>query len=228
MNPPDASLPPSQAEETRFPLDPEHAGLRAAMLLGFILIWLLVFMLARALLRIDGAVVISIVAGFAAATLLARHLEKWLKRRWPSGRSVALTGRRIRLLKRGQEQESLNAEQAIAVLTWCFRISRRSRVPKGWFMVACALEQDERHIPVYAFVPPDEFESMQRPGQFTQLQGRRQRRDSSDLRLAGEQKRLHSAEQIRWMQGGEMSRDEFRAYLRFLQQRFPEWMPNLV
>lgn len=227
MNAGDSYL-PTPAAENRFLLDPEHAGLRAAMLLGFLLVWLLVFLLGRALLQIEGAVIISIGAGFAAATLLSQRMERWLKPRWPSGRSVALEGRRIRLLRRGQEQEALDLEQEINVLTWCFRINRRSRVPKGWFMVACALEQDERHIPVYAFMPPEEFEQLQRSGLFTQLQGRRQRRDSGDLRLAGEQKRLHGAEQIRWLQGGEMARDEFRAYLRFLHRRFPEWMPDLV
>ena len=58
--------------------------------------------------------------------------------------------------------------------------------------------------------------------------GRRQRKEGGDLRLAGEQKRLHSAEQLRWLQGGEMSREDFVACLRHLHERFPSWMPELV
>lgn len=224
----DASPPTRLTAETRFPLDPEHGALRTAMLLGFVGIWVLVFLVGQTLLVMDGGVIISIVAGFAAATLLARRGEHWLKQRWPSGRSVAVADNRIRLLRHQQEQEVLHTNQEVNVHTWCFRINRRSRVPKGWFMVACALEQDECYIPVYTFMAPGDFEQLRRHANFTQLQGRRQRRQDGDLRLAGEQKRLHAAEQLRWMQGGEMSRDVFDSYLRELHRRYPDWMPDLV
>ena len=214
--------------ESAFPLDPEHGALRTAMLLGFVLIWIVAFLLGGALLSGDGTTIIALVAGFIVAALGAQRLERWLKPRWPSGRRVAIEDGRIRLLRRDKEQESLDVAQSINVLTWCFRISRRARVQKGWYMVACALEQDERYIPVYAFLSPEDFERLQAQGHFTLLQSRKQRKQDGDLRLAGAQKRLHSAEQVRWLLGGEMSADDFSGYLRHLQQRFPEWMPVLV
>ncbi|MCE2489275.1 MAG: hypothetical protein J4G17_04790 [Anaerolineae bacterium] len=224
----DDPLPASLTRERRFALDPEHGWLRVAMLLIFVGVWLLVFLLGQMLLTIDGSIVISIVAGFAMAAFSAQRLEGPLKQRWPSGRSVSVTDKNIRLLQREQEQESLDTSQEVNVLTWRFRISRRSRVPKGWFMVALALEQDERYIALYTFMSSDDFETLRNHGSFTALQGRRQRKESGDLRLAGEQKRLHSAEQLRWLQGGEMSREDFSACLRHLRQRFPAWMPELV
>ena len=211
-----------------FPLDPEHGALRTAMLLSFVLIWIVAFVLGDALLSVDGATIIALVAGFVVAALGAQRLERWLKPRWPSGRIVSIEDGHIRLLRRDQEQESLDVAQSINVLTWCFRISRRARVPKGWYMVACALEQDERYIPVYAFLSPEEYERLRAQGQFTLLHGRKQRKQDGDLRLAGAQKRLHSAEQVRWLLGGEMNADDFSGYLRHLQQRFPDWMPTLV
>ncbi len=224
----DADQSPARTQATRFALDPEHGGLRLVMLLGFLAVWALVFLAGRALLAVEAAVIISLVAGFAAAALAARRLEGWLRQRWPSGRSVAVAGRQILLLRRDREEEALATDQEVNVLTWCFQISRRSRVPKGWYMVACALEQDERYIPVYAFFAPGDFEALTRRHHFTELRGRKQRRQGGDLRLAGEQKRLHAAEQLRWMQGGEMSREDFTGFLRFLHERFPAWMPELV
>ena len=93
---------------------------------------------------------------------------------------------------------------------------------------ACALEQEERYIPVYAFLSPEDFEMLRASDHFTLLQSRKQRKQDGDLRLAGKQRRLHSAEQLRWLQGGEMSGEDFKACLRYLQQRFPAWMPALV
>ncbi len=228
MNGMDELLPAGISGERRFPLDPEHGWLRVAMLLIFVGVWLLVFLLGQMLLAIEGALIISIVAGFAIAALSAQRLEGPLKRRWPSGRSVSVTDSSIRLLRREEQQESLDTAQEVNVLTWRFRISRRSRVPKGWQMVAVALEQGERYIPLYTFMSSDDFETLRHHESFTALQGRRQRRESGDLRLAGEQKRLHSAEQLRWLHGGEMSREDFSACLRHLRQRFPAWMPDLV
>lgn len=224
----DADPPLTKTQETRFALDPEHGGLRLVMLLGFLAVWALVFLAGQALLAMEAAVIISLVAGFAVAALAARRSEGWLRQRWPSGRSVAVADRQILLRRRDREEETLASDQEVNVLTWCFRISRRSRVPKGWYMVACALEQDERYIPVYAFFSPGDFEELTNRRYFTELQGRKQRRQGGDLRLAGEQKRLHAAEQLRWMQGGEMSREDFTAFLRFLHERFPAWMPELV
>lgn len=224
----DDSLPASLSAERRFPLDPEHGWLRLAMLLIFVAIWLAVFLLGQLLVVVEGAVIISIVAGFALAAFSTQRLEGPLKQRWPSGRSVAVTDGAIRLLRRGEQQESLDASKEVNVLTWRFRINRRARVPKGWNMVALALEQDDRHIPLYTFMPPDDLETLRDHGRFIALHGRRQRKEGGDLRLAGEQKRLHDAEQLRWMQGGEMSREEFIACLRHLQERFPAWMPELV
>ncbi|MDE0610297.1 MAG: hypothetical protein OXH77_10375 [Anaerolineaceae bacterium] len=224
----DDSLPASLPGERRFPLDPEHGWLRFAMLLIFVAVWLAVFLLGQLLVVIEGSVIISIVAGFGLAALSAQRLEGPLKQRWPSGRSMSVTDKSIRLLRREEQQESLDTAQEVNVLTWRFRINRRARVPKGWSMVALALEQDDRHIPVYTFMSQDDLEALSNHGSFIALQGRRQRREGGDLRLAGEQKRLHSAEQLRWLQGGEMSREDFIACLRHLHERFPAWMPELV
>jgi hypothetical protein len=96
-------------------------------------------------------------------------------------------------------------------------------------MVACALEQDETYMPVYTFLSPEQFDSLGAPGQFVMLQSKKERqRQGADMRLAGEQRRLHTAESARWMSGAEMTHEDFMSFIRHLQERFPQWMPSVI
>ncbi len=110
---------------------------------------------------------------------------------------------------------------------WQFEITKRARIPKGWHMIACALEQDGVYLPAYTFVSPEDFESMERTGRFTKLLSKKELKSQGmgqDMRLAGEQRRLHKAEAQRWMYGAEMTQADFSAYLDYLQNQFPQWM----
>ena len=138
----------------------------------------------------------------------------------------------IKLIDRGGEQK-IDAEKQVNVLLWRFTIKRRSRVPKGWYMVACALQQvdqEETYLAVYTFMSPDAFDAL-KTGHFTMLVSQKESeksestRHGQDLRLMGEQRRLHAAESARWMNGAEMTNDDFINFIRQLQEQFPQWMP---
>src|SRR5690606_7750457 len=99
-------------------------------------------------------------------------------------------------------------------------------------MVACALEQDDSYLPVYTFMSPEDCDLLKVPNHFTLLTSKKEQPDQTagktDLRLAGEQRRLHTAENARWLNGAEMTKDDFIRYIRQLQEQFPQWMPSVL
>jgi hypothetical protein len=214
-----------------FPVDAEHGGFRVAVVVIFVVAVVGGYVLANYFIPSEGVNLIAGLIGFGLAYIASELAERFLKKRWRSGRVVEADPEGIRLVARGKTEQTINSNQPIEVLTWRFPIKRRTRIPKGWFMVACALQQDERCLPVYSFISPTQFETWQNHERFTLLIGKKElekRSGSSgrdDLRLAGEQRRLMSAENIRWMEGAEMTLSDFETYLHLLETRFPEWTP---
>ncbi len=207
-----------------FPVDPEHAALRFSVIVIFVIGWILGFVLFNRLIPGNGLNLAAGLAGFALTAIITRFAERFLKTRWPSGRTVEIHGNRIQILARGAVQHEVDASRHVNVLQWRFKIKRRSRVPKGWFVVACALEQDNHYLSIYTFMPPDQANA---PGTASRFKVLLPNKDTAqDLRLAGEQRRLRTAEEQRWMQGAEMSNSDFETFLTRLQGQFPKWMPS--
>lgn len=215
---------------TIFSVDAEHGGLRISIVFIFVAIWLGLFVVLNSLISSEGVNILAIIVSFAATALITQQIERLLKTRWPSGRAVEVQPDQIRIVKRNQIQHEINPEQRVNVLLWRFKIARRSRVPKGWFMVACALEQEDHYIPVYTFMSPDEFDKLNATPHFPLLQSKKEleKEGRENMRLAGEQRRLHIAENIRWMEGAEMTTDDFKQFITRLQEQFPQWMPAVI
>jgi hypothetical protein len=213
-----------------FAADPEHGALRISIVFIFVFIWAVVFALLNTIIPSEGINILALIVSFVATALLTQQVERQLKERWPSGRTVQIDHGHVRIVKKSQVQHQVDASQRVNVMLWRFRISRRSRVPKGWYMVACALEQDSDYIPVYTFMSPTQFDALNASQHFTILQSKKeaQKEGPGDMRLAGEQRRLHAAESVRWMDGAEVSADDFQQFIRHLQERFPQWMPSVV
>jgi hypothetical protein len=208
----------------RFPVDADHGRLRFTVVLAFAAIWALGFFLISTLTDGGGFNLLAILGGLLLAYALTTSIERWLRPRWPSGRAVELDDDGIRLVRRGSLEAAMRADEAVNPLHWRFQVARRSRVPKGWWMVACGLETEEQYLIVYTFMSPAQFESYDRAGLFTRLVGKKEQ-GKTDLRLAGEQRRLRDAENYRWMYGAEMQSDDFMRYVEQVHTRYPEWMP---
>ncbi|MAS33098.1 MAG: hypothetical protein CL610_03765 [Anaerolineaceae bacterium] len=213
-----------------YSVDTEHGGLRISIVFIFVVAWAVVFAVLNSLLTSEGLNIIAMIVSFAITAVLTQQIERNLKRRWPSGRTVQVENDHIRMMKKDKVEQEINTSQQVNVLLWRFKISRRARVPKGWFMVACALEQDDIYIPIYTFMSPADFEALDASYHFPLLQSKKEleREGRENMRLAGEQRRLHTAEQIRWMDGAEMSAEDFKQFIRRLQERFPQWMPSVI
>ena len=209
------------------PVDQEHAGLRFAIVVIFIVFWIVGFAISNALIPNAGFNIIAGIIGFGAAALGGRLLEPILKARWPSGREVNIDENGIRVTLRGQIQEQVKSSEPVSVLLWRFKVKRRGRVPKGWYVIACALEQDDNYLPVYAFMSPEKSEALNKTMRFTELLGDKAIKNvkQDSLRVAGEQRRLRMAEAHRWNNGAEMTPEDFERFIERLNGLFPQWIP---
>lgn len=209
------------------PVDREHGGLRLSLVAVFVGIWIVAFLIANQLISSAGFNIIAGIIAFAASALGGRLIEPILKDRWPSGRTVQVDHQGVRLMRHGQIETEVRSNDAVSTLLWRFKVNRRGRVPKGWYVVACALEQDDFYLPIYTFASPEQAESLHKITRFTDLMNEKAvgnvKQDS--LRVAGEQRRLRLAETHRWTFGAEMTFEDFEAYLRRLNGQFPQWLP---
>ena len=127
-----------------FPVDSEHGGVRMAVLVGFVVSTALLFAIASAAIPSQGLNIIAGLIAFAGAIGISRLLEPFLKTRWPSGRALEMTPDMIRLTRHAQSQVEIGTLEPIRIHLWRFPVKRRARVPKGWNVMACALEQDDK------------------------------------------------------------------------------------
>jgi len=212
------------------PVDSEHGALRLSVVAIFVIAWALTYMVVNSLLTSEGFNIIALIAAFVVSGLVARASEQALQKRWPSGRSVQMDDNGVRILSKGVVQSEIRASEPFSVLLWRFQTKRRSRVPKGWYVLACALEQDDNFLAVYSFASPAQAEALQHRIRFATLASEKDtnakdiRQDS--LRYAGEQRRLRLAENFRWTGGAEMSLADFEQFLTRINGQFSQWMPS--
>ncbi len=221
--------PVSSHEALTIPVDTEHGGIRLVVLGAFIAAWLIGYAVVSAITISEGINFLAITAGFLAGAVIAVPLERILKGRWQSGRVAIIDGQGVRLAKRTTVQTQIHAADQASAVFWRFEVQRRTRIPKGWSMIACALESEGRYLAVYTFVSPTTLENYPGGERFKRLISRKERSKSGDdvrgeMRLAGEQRRLLEAETHRWMDGAEMTLEHFQTYLTAVETRFPEWM----
>jgi hypothetical protein len=213
-------------------VDEEHGGLRlagcAVLLASFVAYLLLVAWIVPETGLIGG------VFALLAAALTTRTIERILAHRWPSSRILTIRRQVIALENAGDVELSLNAENHINVLFWKFRVPRRTRVPKGWLVLALALEQDGSLLTLYTLIPPEALPDIPLHPLFTTLdkgkagKGNEQgaRTGPIDLHMAGRQRQLLEAESVRGERGAELSRESFCALIVYLQGNFNQWMPR--
>lgn len=210
------------------PVDREHSAMRLTIVITFIALWVISFIIASTVIPNEGISLLAVLIGFGVAYGVTALLERILKTRWPSGRVVRVDHAGVKLLKNTELQQEMLSEDPVGSRLWSFKITKRARVPKGWSMLACALEYENQFLTVYTFMSPSEVESFDRDERFKKLIAKRKGTSDADaredLRVAGEQRRLRDAENHRWMFGAEMLPADFIAYVNQLKTRFPEWM----
>lgn len=219
----------SSSRKLTLPVDPEHAALRVTVLLSFLIVTVVGYLVVDRLAPQQGFInLLGLIIGLVAGTIIIQILDRVLKKTWPSGRVVEIDNHQIRLSKGGQAQFTIDGSQHVNVLMWRFEITRRARAPKGWYVVSLALNQEDEYLTVYTFMSAKDFDALAFKDEFVPLTSTKgQKNDATqDLRAAGQERRLRTAESFRWMSGGELSKEEFVTLIEALQQHFPDWMPE--
>lgn len=217
----------SPSPKLTLPVDAEHSGIRGAVIVAFIAVWFIVYSITDSFISSEGFNLIALGAGFLSATLVTQFLEGYLKKHWHSGRHITVDHESVELEKKGTIQAKVLSEDPVNALFWRFEVNKRTRIPKGWSMIAAGLEFEGTYLIAYSFISPDQLETFERADWFTKLASKKELSNARDeMRLAGEQRRLIEAENYRWMNGAEMNFENFQTYLTKLETQFPEWMPN--
>lgn len=214
-------------------LDPTHMGLRIALLVIFF-VSLISGLILSVFLVVNLAHIPSpydVFAVFGLACLIAVGAgwvaEKILSRRWPSGRTLNISGEGVLLSERDGDSTKIGWDRRVNVMAWHFKIRKgRAWVPKGWYCVSCQLKQDEAVIVPYTFVKPRIAEAWTEWKAFPELLPRKKAEKGKQEHLLSEigaQAQLRYAEQDRWHYGVEMKPDDFAALLVTLRERVPEW-----
>lgn len=215
---------PAAAPDLRVPVDPEHGLLRLIVMLTFIVSGIGSYLLFNiALGQIPFINLIAIGLAIAIAMLTTRAVEIGMKRRWPSGRYFEIAGDKLRLGSGRRITREIDGSQHVNAMAWRFTIAKRTRVPKGWYVVAFAMMQDDLYLPLYTFMSPEDFDAMPLSEQFTVLTPSKTK-EQGDLRLAGQQRRLRTAEYARWNEGAELTKPDFDRVIATLREKFPMWM----
>jgi len=207
-----------------FPVDPEPFSLRLSLIVLLIFTVVATYILAINMMGTSGINLLAFFGAIITGSVVLYVIEKPIKAYWPQTRFLIINDDTIKIERNGKLDRELDPRQQINVYSWYFTVERRSRVPKGWHVIGFALEQDDLYLAVYTIMSPDDFHMMRRD--FQKLQSKKRMNEGKDLRLAGQQRRLHMAEAARSLEGAEMSSEDFETYLSTLEDRFPRWMPR--
>ncbi|MDT8306266.1 MAG: hypothetical protein RRC07_10040 [Anaerolineae bacterium] len=223
--------------------DPEHAGLRLAVLavLGTSLI--AAFFLLRTALEsvapeLGAPSILACLGALPLAMVIGAAVEAVLKRTWASGRRLLVSEDELRLQRPESPDVVLNLRQVVNETWWHFALKgyqrggRERRAPDRWHCVAGQLQQEGSRIVVFTFVPPQRVEAWEADTPFYRLHPAEVYDTSMRSRMGGpvrpeipteviasESGRTWLAERHRWQQGVELVPDDFELLLAALRER---------
>lgn len=223
--------------------DPEHAGLRVAILLVLFAATLLSFLLLQELLttylpELGSPAILACLGAIPLALAVSAGIEALLKRSWRSGRRLVIEPHRLALQHAGIDQAVLLWDRPIVETWWHFRLAgyqrggRERRIPDRWHCVAGQLQQNGERIVAFSFVSPAKLEALQRRFPLFTLEPKDVYNQSLRRRLegparpelpaeviAGEAGRFWLAERNRWQQGVELLPGDFETLLAAVRER---------
>ena len=217
---------PERAPDLVFQVDREHSGVRLLGCFTFLIAVVASYLLVSSFFSNGGLLAVGAALAIAVAlTYLADYLAKLY---WPSNRVIQFADDMIHLMKGGQPQGAIDGGATVNLLMWHFEAKRHPRVPKGWYVVANALEQDGEMIVSYSIASPDDFAALPLSRLSVKYQKKKKRKKGAtqNLREAGVQRRIAQAEFHRGELGAELSLDDYHAYLDYLADTYTTWMPK--
>jgi hypothetical protein len=158
--------------------NPEHGGIRIAVVLtivagligGFLLVRVLLRWFAQDTIFLEFATVISCTGAIPIALGIAWFVEEYLKKTWPSGLEIELGEDTLRFNgERTEDDErdvrTFELDQRVILTNWYFKLKgysragRERRVSDKWFCLANQIQQDGQRLITYSYMPPGEAET---------------------------------------------------------------------
>lgn len=225
--------------------DQEHSGLRTAVFILLFISLILAFFGLRALLNATNgwiseyAFALSCFGAFPVSVGVIWVAEKYMKQRWPSGRTVTLLVDGVSVQTESGNNVSLTKTQDILPMAWYFdlrgwqRGGRERRVPQSWYCLAVELKAGKEHIIVYTYLPPNQaqrwLETAVKPS-FYQIYPQKVYDNSLRKRMTGPSRPeippeiitgkdgpYWLAERRRWIEGFELPAQEFESFMNHIQ-----------
>lgn len=216
---------PNNPPSIQFTVDIEHTGVRTVGCLTFLIGSVFSFLVLNTITPNGGLIIVGV--SIAIAVGLTYTSDYLTKRYWPSNRFVQVVDDVIQLAKNDLVQSQVDTSQNVNLLMWHFEASRHPRVPKGWYVVATALEQDGEYIITYSIASPDDLQALPLSRLSTKYERKQNKSDENrDLRKAGNIRRVEQAELLRGDLGAEMSLEDYQEYLDYLMDTYTSWMPK--
>lgn len=207
--------------QSNFPItisvDREHGGLRLAIAVIFIFLVIVSFIVLNLLIPANTLNLLALIGALVIGGVITNIFEQQLKQRWPSGKTLILSESEIALQKIAHTRFTAANTEKATTHRWAFQIQKRTRVPKGWYMVAVAIEKDDDTLAIYTLLPPEAYHTLNEDESFIVL-SKSADIPTDDMRLAGKQKRLQEMEAIRWQMGVEASPEDFETVLQHIER----------
>lgn len=216
---------PNYPPSIQFTVDVEHTGVRTIGCLTFLAGFIVCFVLLNSIIPNGGLIVVGI--SIAIAMGLTYTSDYLTKRYWPSNRFLQIIDDVVQLAQNDLVETKVDTSQDVNLLMWHFEASRHPRVPRGWYVVATALEQDGEYVITYSIASPDDFQALPLSRLSTRYERKKNKSDDTrDLRKAGNIRRIEQAESHRGEFGAEMLLEDYQEYLDYLVETYPSWMPK--
>ncbi len=217
---------PNYAPSIEFSVDQEHGGVRTLGCFTFFIGVIASFAILNTFIPNGGLIILG--ASIAIAVGLTYLSDNLAKRYWPSRRLLQIADDVIALVHKDIVETKLDASENVNLIMWHFQASRHPRVPKGWYVVANALEQDGDYVITYSIASPEDLEKLPLSRLSTEYVRKKKKGDEEgrDLRKAGHIRRIEQAEFHRGELGAEMTLEDYQAYLDYLVDTYTTWMPK--
>lgn len=217
---------PNHAPSIEYNVDAEHAGVRTLGCITFLFGSVAGFFILNTIIPNGGLIVVGL--SIALAVGLTYTSDMLTKKYWPSTRYLQILDDVIRLVQKDITQSQVDPHQNVNFMMWHFEAPRHPRVPKGWYVVANALEQDGEYIVIYSIASPEDFEALPLSRLSTRYvrKSKKSNDESRDLRKAGAIRRIEQAEFHRGELGAEMKLEDYQDYLDYLVDTYTSWMPK--
>jgi hypothetical protein len=217
-------LTPTAQPERLIRIDAEHMAVRFLMPTLTFGVVIVLHLIGVMVLSASACIMLPIdVAVFLGAGYL---IERTLKQRLPSRRFATLSDEALVITDTRHKPPAVTRfawDKAMNITAWRFAVTRRGRVPTGWYCMALHLLQDEEEMILYTFMPPQEAEAAVGYRKFVQLRPRKETESRTDLDTIAEQRHLLKLEGLRWYDGAEISPEDFTALLALLRQQVAKW-----